>query len=150
MRTLYTTLLAAGIGLASWAVPVGAGLFSATGKIIAIVDGELFLGEAEGQLNGTGTLAIYSQRDPALTCLGKFASNAALEGAGQMLCSDGATATFRFKRLSVLRGYGAGTSSRGSMSFVYGLSAEEAALYLKFPAGKKLTPSGTALELVDL
>jgi hypothetical protein len=67
-----------------------------------------------------------------------------------MRCSDGATATFHFQRLSVFRGYGVGSFSRGSMSFAYGFTAEEAGPYLKLPEGKKLTHSGTELQLVDL
>jgi hypothetical protein len=35
------------------------------------------------------------------------------------------------------------------MSFTYGLTAEETGPYLKLPKGKKLTPSGTELKLVD-
>jgi hypothetical protein len=66
-----------------------------------------------------------------------------------MHCSDGTTATFHFQRLSVFRGHGAGSSSRGSMSFAYGLTAEEAEPYLKLPRGKKLGHNGTELALVD-
>jgi len=57
-------------------------------------------------------------------------------------CSDGASATFEFQRLSLRRGYGAGTSSRGALSFTYGLSAEESAPYLKLPPGKALSQDG--------
>jgi hypothetical protein len=67
-----------------------------------------------------------------------------------MRCSDGATAKFHFKRLNVRRGYGAGSFSRGTMSFAYGLTAEEAGPYLKLPKGKKLRHNGTELELVNL
>ena len=59
-----------------------------------------------------------------------------------MRCSDGASATFEFQRLSLRRGYGAGTSSRGALSFTYGLSAEESAPYLKLPPGKALSQDG--------
>lgn len=138
------------IGLSAAATPVGAGLFSATGLVIAILDGELFVGEAEGHLSGAGTLTMHSQKDPALTCIGKFTSSAALGGIGQMHCSDGAAATFRFQRLSVFRGYGTGDFSRGSMSFAYGLSADEAWPYLKLPEGRKLVQIGAELKLVDL
>lgn len=149
MRTIYTPLLAAGIALAAWATPVGAALFSATGSVIAIFNGELYLGEAEGHLSGAGTLAIRSQKDPTVTCTGQFISSAKLGGEGQMQCTDGATATFRFQRLSVFRGHGSGSSSRGSMSFAYGFTAEEAAPYLNLPPGKKLARAGTELALVD-
>lgn len=150
MRTIYRTLLAAGIALAGWTAPAGAGLFSATGSVIAILDGRLFLGEAEGHLSGAGTLAIHSQKDPALTCSGQFTSSIKLGGVGQLLCTDGANATFHFQRLTVFRGYGIGYLNQGSMSFAYGLSAEEAAPYLKLPEGKKLARNGTKLALVDL
>jgi len=50
----------------------------------------------------------------------------------------------------MFRGYGAGSFSRGPMSFAYGLTAEEAGPYLKLPEGKKLTHNGSELELVNL
>ena len=143
-------VLAACIGLAGTATLADAGLFSATGRVIAILADELFVGEAEGHLSGAGTLAIHSQKDPGLTCLGQFTSSAALGGSGQMDCSDGSTATFHFQRLSMRRGHGVGSFSRGSMSFAYGLTAEEAGPYLKLPRGKMLRHNGTELELVDV
>lgn len=150
MRKILLTVLALAIGAAGHATPASAGLLSATGAVIAILAGELFVGEAEGHLSGAGTLAIHSQKNPALTCVGQFTSSAALGGSGQLQCSDGASATFRFQRLSVLRGYGTGDSSRGGMSFTYGIPAENSGPYLKLPEGKRLAQSGTQLELVDL
>jgi hypothetical protein len=149
MRKLLITVLGACIGLAGSTTMAGAGLFSATGMVIAILADELFVGEAEGHLNGAGTVAIHSQKNRDLKCLGQFTSSAVLGGSGQLHCSDGATATFHFKRLSVFHGYGAGSLSRGSMSFAYGLTAEQAGPYLKLPEGKKLARNGTELELVD-
>ena len=43
-----------------------------------------------------------------------FATNAGMSGSGQLNCSDGTTAIFQFKRLSLRRGYGAGSTSRGA------------------------------------
>jgi hypothetical protein len=65
-----------------------------------------------------------------------------------MHCADGASATFQFKRLTLRSGYGTGKVSRGTMSFTYGLSAEEATRYLKPPKDKKLKRDGTGLQLV--
>ena len=124
-------------------------MLSATGAVIAIMAGNLFVGEAEGHLDGAGTLLIHSQKNPALTCRGEFTSSAELGGKGQLRCSDGTTSTFKFQRLSLRRGHGSGSFGRGSMSFSYGLSAEEARPYLKLPKGKKLRQNGTELELVD-
>ncbi len=150
MHKLLITVLVACAGAAASAPVAQAGLFSSTGVVIAILADELFVGEAEGHLNGAGTLAIHSQERPRLTCQGQFTSSALLGGTGQMLCSDGATATFHFQRLSVLRGHGRGSFSRGGMSFAYGLTAEDAAPYLTLPEGKKLTYKGTELQLADL
>jgi len=150
MRKYFIAVLAAGIGLAGSATASGAGLLSATRTVIAILANDLFVGEAEGHLSGAGTLAIRSQKNPDVSCLGQFTSSKELGGSGQMQCSDGATAVFRFKRLSVFRGYGGGEFSRGPMSFAYGLTADEAGPYLKLPAGKKLGDNGAGLELLDL
>lgn len=149
MPRILITVLAASFGLAGPATLASAGLFSSSGPVIAILAEDLFVGEAEADLSGAGTLAIRSQKSPRLTCAGEFTSSAELGGSGQMRCSDGATATFQFQRLTVFRGYGVGNFSRGSMSFAYGFSAEEAAPYLKLPEGKKLSHNGIELALVD-
>ena len=150
MKGTLLKAFAACIGLAGLCAPSDAGLLSATGKVIAILAGDLYVGAAEGHLDGSGTLSIHSKANPALTCFGQFTSSALLGGSGRLQCSDGATATFHFRRLSVFRGHGSGETSHGPMSFAYGMSVEEAAPHLKLPAGKKLTGSGAALALVDL
>lgn len=150
MRRILVMSFAAFAGLAGWASPAGAGLFSTTGPIIAILAGDLFLGEAEGNLDGSGTIKIQSRAKSDVTCHGQFTYSAELGDAGNMRCSDGATATFRFQRLSLMRGYGTGSSSRGSMSFTYGLSAHESEPYLKLPPGKALRLDGKDLVLVDV
>jgi hypothetical protein len=150
MRKVWITALAGCLGLVGPGIAANAGLFSATGIVIAILAGDLYVGEAEGHLNGAGTLALRSRRNPAVSCLGQFTSSAALGGAGQVHCSDGTSGTFHFQRLTTFRGHGAGSFGSGSMSFAYGLTAEEAGPYLKLPEGKKLTRNGTELALVDL
>jgi hypothetical protein len=149
VRATTVVLLATCIGLATHVSPAAAGLLSATRDVIAIVDGELFVGKAVGHLDGAGTIAIHSQKNPALSCVGEFTSSVELGGKGSIRCTDGATANFRFERHSTFRGHGAGTTSRGDMSFAYGLSAEEAAPYLKLPDGKKFSLAGTQLTLID-
>jgi hypothetical protein len=143
-------IIAVSIGLAGLAAPAGAQMFSATRPVIAILANDLFVGEAEGHLNGAGTLTIRSQKDPELACVGQFTSSPELGGSGELRCNDQTTATFTFQRLSVFRGHGAGRFSRGPMSFAYGLSVEEAGPYLKLPDGKRLAHNGTQLELIDL
>jgi len=146
----YLTAVAIGyIGLAGLPSPANAGPFSASRAVIAILDGELFVGAAEGHLDGSGTIAIRSQKNPALTCEGAFTSSAERGGTGTLACSDRVSATFRFDRVGIFRGHGTGKTSRGSMSFAYGFSAEESVPHLQLPGGKKLGSRGTELALVD-
>jgi hypothetical protein len=148
MRLLIAAL-AALIGFAGSTTPAGAEPFSASARVIAILADNLFVGVAEGHLSGAGTVAIHSQENPNLTCVGKFTSSAERGGSGQLQCSNGTTAEFHFRRLSLFRGNGVGSHSRGSLSFVYGLTADEAKPYLKLPEGKKFMHNGTALALVN-
>ncbi len=150
MHKILIARLAASLGLAVWPNLAGAELFSKTGPVIAIMADDLFLGEATGHLSGAGTIAIQSQEHPDITCTGKFTSSAERGGLGQMRCSNGATGTYRFKRMSLEKGYGTGSYGRSLMSFAYGLSLDEAEPHLKLPAGKKLVNNGTTLELVDV
>lgn len=135
-KPLQARILALCIALAGWTGAANAGLLSSTGPVIAILGGELLVGEVTAHLAGWGTIALRSRSNPALTCVGEFSATEALGDAGQLKCSDGASATFEFQRLSLRRGYGSGQSSRGPLSFTYGLTAEESAPYLKLPAGE--------------
>lgn len=150
MRKMLIAVLAASLGLAGSASAVAGDLFSRTGPVIAIMANDLFVGEAEGHLSGAGTIAIHSQRNVGITCSGPFTSSAELGGSGQMRCSDGSTGTYRFKRLSLVKGYGTGLYGRRSMSFTYGLTLAESGPYLKLPPGKRLEHNGERLALVDI
>jgi hypothetical protein len=108
--------LGIGIALAGWSAVAHAGPLSSTGPVIAILGGELLVGEVTAHLAGWGTIALRSRSNPALTCAGEFGATEALGDAGQLRCSDGASATFEFQRLSLRRGYGAATSSRGALN----------------------------------
>ena len=108
------------------------------------------MGVAEGNLRGAETLAIHAQTNPHVACSGEFTSSAVLGGSGQLRCSDGATATFNFQRLSVFHGHGVGSHTRGAMRFTYGIAADQSHPYLKLPAGKALRQRGEFLQLVDL
>jgi hypothetical protein len=136
------------LGLAGWPSVARAQLFSSTGPVIAIFAGSLLVGEATGHLGGWGTLAVRSPSKPEFTCVGEFSTTEGLGDGGALRCSDGTSAPFRFQRLTLMRGYGAGSSSASSLSFTYGLSAEESLSYLKVPAGKELRRQGNNLELV--
>ena len=146
--TLHPMLILLCLGLSGWTSAAGAQLFSSTGPVIAIFAGSLLVGEATGHLGGWGTLALRSPSKPELTCVGEFSTTDGLGDGGQLRCSDGTSAPFRFQRLTLMRGYGVGNSSASSLSFTYGLSAEESISYLKVPPGKELRRQGNNLELI--
>jgi hypothetical protein len=149
-KTWIAGFAAASIGLCGSGNVAAEELFSKTGPVIAIMANDLFVGEAVGHLSGAGTIAIHSQRNPGITCLGKFTSSAELGGLGQMQCSNGASGTYHFKRLSMEQGFGAGRYNQRPMSFTYGLTADESKPYLTLPPGKKLEHSGNTLALVEV
>ena len=105
------------------------------------------LGEATGHLGGSGTITLHSSATGARTCDGEFSYGGTQGDSGQLRCSDGTSAAFRFQRLTARRGYGTG-SDGSALSFTYGLSAEESTAYLDLPPGKALKRKGDTLELV--
>ena len=88
-------VLAACIGLIGAAPVVAAGLFSKTGAVIAVAADDVYVGEAEGHLDGSGTVSIRSQKNPQVKCVGEFTSSKELGGSGQLKCTDNTAAEFR-------------------------------------------------------
>lgn len=126
------------------------GLFSATSPVIAILADDLFVGEAEGYADKTGSITVTSALNPGVRCVGRFAYQGMRSGTGQMQCNDGHDAQFSFNGLSMLSGYGYGKSTRGPISFTFGLTLDESAEYLKLPQGKKLRQQEKGIELTPL
>jgi hypothetical protein len=145
---LFATGVAMSASLIGWTGPVDAQLFSSTGPVIAIFNGELLVGEATGHIGGWGTIALHSRGNAKRTCDGEFSHSEAHGDSGQLRCSDGASAAFRFRRLTMMQGYGVGSPGGGALSFTYGLSVEDSAAYLDLPPGKELRRKGDTLELV--
>ena len=146
MLKLVATALA--LCVSGWTSPAGAQLFTSTGPVIAVFGGRVLVGEATGHLGGWGTIALRSPSKPELTCVGEFSTTDGAGDGGQLRCSDGTRAAFHFRRLTLTRGYGAGSSEASALSFTYGLSVEDSAPYLKLPTGKELRGEGNSLELV--
>lgn len=114
------------------------GLFSASAPVLAILSDDLFVGTAVGYMDRTGTIDIVSALDPNLRCVGNFRYTGSKVGDGKMSCSDGHEAKFQFNGLTMLSGYGYGQTSRGGVSFTFGLTPDEATAYLRIPKGKQL------------
>jgi hypothetical protein len=123
------------------------GLFTASAPVVAIMYDDLFLGEAIGHVDRTGTIDMHSAIDSEKRCVGEFRYTGSNSGIANLQCNDGAAAHISFNALSMLSGYGYGSTARGPVSFTYGLTLDEAAKYLTLPGGKKLVqkPSGPAL-----
>jgi len=118
------------------------GFMSATSPVIAILSDDLFLGEAVGNVSGNGKIELTSVLDETVRCVGEFAYSAGFTtGSGEMLCTDGNRAIFRFNKITNLSGYGVGHTERGAVSFTYGLTLEDSLPYLKLPTGKQLKKS---------
>ena len=111
------------------------GLFTAKSPVAATISGDIFVGWAIGDFTGSGTISITSAIDNNNTCVGEFryTSTWTLTGEGSISCKDGSMAVFNFKGLDNLRGYGYGNSSRGPVTFTYGMTADEASKYLQKP-----------------
>lgn len=114
------------------------GLFSATSSVIGIVNETLFVGEATGYLDRTGVINLQSVSAPIANCSGNFIYIRSREGVAKVSCDDGSQADFEFVGLSALSGYGKGSTSAGTATFTFGLSADDATPYLYLPDGKSL------------
>lgn len=126
------------------------GLFSASAPVLAILSDDLFVGEAVGYADGTGTIGVKSALDPNLQCVGEFSYTGARTGAARLRCNDGSEALLSFNALTMLSGYGFGRTSRGPASFTFGLTPEQAAQYLTLPKGKRLIKKEEGLRLTDV
>tara|TARA_Y100000768_G_C23548256_1_gene482452 strand:+ start:58 stop:537 length:480 start_codon:yes stop_codon:yes gene_type:complete len=111
------------------------GLFTAKSPVAVTIKGDIFVGWAVGDITGSGTIDIQSAIDPDNSCVGEFryTSTWSLVGKGTVSCKDGSQGQFNFKGLTNLKGFGYGNSTRGPVTFTYGMTAEEAAKYLQKP-----------------
>lgn len=111
------------------------GLFTAKSPVVATIQGDIFVGWAIGDFTGAGTISLTSAVDSENTCVGEFRyiSTWTRSGEGTISCKDGSLASFNFKGLDNLRGFGYGSSSRGPVTFTYGMTADEASKYLQKP-----------------
>lgn len=111
---------------------------SVTAPVVAIVHDDMYVGEATGYMDRTGVIRVTSTTKPDVSCFGDFRYLAAKSGKGNMRCNDGNVAEFDFYGLSMTSGYGLGQSTKGVVSFTFGLDADEAAPYLKLPENQRL------------
>lgn len=148
MRSIKLATVVIGISVLSGC----ASMLSASAPVLAILSDDLFTGTAVGYADRTGTIDVVSSINPNLRCVGNFAYIGSKVGRGEMRCNDGNIANFQFNGLTMLSGYGYGTTTRGGLSFTFGLDSVEAAQYLTLPKGKALrqSPKDKKTLLVDV
>ena len=129
-------------------VPLG--LFTVTLPVIAILNDNLYVGDAVAHINRTGTIALRSVLDPKDRCVGTFRFTSLKTGLADMRCDDGVEAQLSFNAVSVFSGYGYGSTPKGPASLTFGLSAEEAVAHLTVPQGKKLVQRSDGLRLESI
>jgi len=151
MRYSLFSVAVATLALSACANQSGAqmGLFTTKTPVVAIVAGDLYTGHSVCYLDGTGTITLRSSAQPDQQCSGDFRYESERLGVGDMRCTGGSSATFQFRALSTLTGYGFGRARTGDVSFAYGMTPEQAEPYLRLPSGKKLRSKDNALLLTD-
>jgi hypothetical protein len=125
------------------------GLFTTTAPVVAVVGGELYTGQSVCYIDGSGVIQLKSSSNPEQECSGDFRYESERLGVGDMRCTGGSSATFQFRALSTLTGYGFGRARTGDVSFAYGMTPEQAEPYLRLPSGKKLRRKDGTLVLTD-
>jgi hypothetical protein len=126
---------------------VSMGLFSVKLPVIAILDENLFVGEAIGYLDRTGSIDLQSALEPKVKCVGTFRYTGLATGLADMKCDDGVRASLSFKGLGAFSGYGVGSTPKGPASFTFGLTPKEAVPHLILPKGKRLVEGSEGLRL---
>lgn len=128
-------------------------LSACTVPVVAnIGDGNAFTGTAhKGMLPGSGTITMANKE--GLTCEGTFSRLEEVVksfwvgqtlvrpvgfvphyGVAALRCSDGSSASLRYRELNERQGYGSGKTSNGDpISFVYGVDESSARTYLLLP-----------------
>lgn len=115
------SLIVAILGLLVSACSVTLDVYSIVG------DSEEYTGTTTGMAEA-GSMSISNAK--GVQCIGDRVGNIS-SGRGLLSCSDGVRAQIQYTTLSMMSGYGFGTTSDGrSIRFTYGLSREEGAKYL--------------------
>jgi hypothetical protein len=116
-------------------------LLSSSSPAVAVVNDTVLTGTAVLFTDRSGTLNLESDTEPLLKCMGNLRYTATQTGTVSLKCSDGTESLMTFTAISETKGYGSGKTARGMAGFTFGLDMDEAAAYLKMPAGR---PPGTA------
>jgi len=142
MKSVYTSVLVA-LSLAGCASlnDASMSLQASTAPALAVIHDTLVAGKAVLYNDRTGTLNLESGTEPRIKCLGTLRYTSTRAGVAKLACSDGAEALMYFSVIGETRGYGSGTTAKGTASFTFGFDPSEAAAYLTPPPGKRIVTS---------
>lgn len=152
-QTLVITLTAGLLGgLVGCAQINDAGLafVSSTLPAAAVVDDQLLQGEIRLFPDHSGTVTLRSSGESSLgtaaltSCMGRLRNTATTTGAIDLRCNGGVMANVSMTLLGDTRGYGYGTTTSGTASLVFGLSAADTRAYLRVPANRQLVEHAEA------
>ena len=100
----------------------------------AALNGGLFEGTATLFTDRTGTLQLTSRQAPDQVCTGDLRYTATAAGVLVLHCTGGVDATLDFRTTSETSGFATGRSAPGAAAVAWGMSAANAAAYLRLPA----------------
>jgi hypothetical protein len=147
---LIACLLLAALGLAGCSVANRMGMRSASAPTYLVLGGKLYVGETQGFADRRASVSLRTDEGegtPPQTCAGTLAFTAERAGVVDLSCSNGSHARLAFEATDRTVGHAYATESEAA-TLTYGLEPEQAAAYLRAPAGKKLAiaPEGLKLE----
>ncbi|MBC7682518.1 MAG: hypothetical protein H7172_09305 [Ferruginibacter sp.] len=114
-------------------------LLSSKVPAYAALDGVLFEGTATLFTDRTGTVQLSSTKVPDQVCIGDLRYTATAAGVLVLHCMGGVDVVLDFRSASATRGFGYGNTAHGAAAVAWGMSAANAAAYLRLPAAP--TPS---------
>jgi hypothetical protein len=109
-------------------------LLSSKVPAYAAVDGVLYEGTTTLFTNRTGTVQLSASRAPDQVCIGDLRYTATAAGVLVLHCRGGVDATLDFRALTDTSGFGYDRSAPGVAAVAWGMSAPNAAAYLRLPA----------------
>ncbi|MDH5708032.1 MAG: hypothetical protein OEY75_02890 [Hylemonella sp.] len=125
----------------------GMQIASSSASAVVLINERLLHGKVVFFTNRTGNLKVSAGLQDEFQCAGPLRYTATETGVLQLHCNDGTEVTMNFTALGETRGFGQGPLARGVASWTYGMAPEQAAAYLKPPAGKRLVPGPLGLSL---
>ena len=167
-KTVKSVVLAVllAVSLAGCSVAKRMGMRSSTVPVYLVMGGELYSGEAQGFADRRASISVHTDvpvaaeapsgvagappapaapapnSPPPVNCAGTLAFTAERSGQIELTCSNGRQARLAYQSTDWATGFAYSPfDAAAPASLTYGLAPEQAAAYLRAPAGKRLVVS---------